>query len=366
MSSLDPLPYYKWLWRDWRSNRRIQRMSWAARGLYRELLDEQWAEGSIPSTIADLADICGCPAHVMQEYWPEIAPCFQERQDGRLLNSKMENQRTETDGKRVRQADSGRKGAHAKLQNQQDTLAFAKQSPENRQQSPYSRAEHKQEQEQILVDSFPPPVPIDPEAPTHESRIRQIVETLFEYYCHAFERNPRQYSLTPARREKAEARMRERIRANLGDIAKAEMDLIRAVENLSMSEYHRTNGYIDWIEQIFRSQEEFEKRLNWTAPRGGQNGSTQQGTAQRSSPAVERQRESQRNIADAVQRRRSDGAWPNDVAVTGDEAKPDATARDAGSVSAGMGGAGGGVRHAAIPGRPVASAPPVIILPAAH
>lgn len=217
----------------------------------------------------------------------------------------------------------------------------------------------------IVSDPITPP-PIDPEKATHESQIRDAIERLFAYYCDAFERNPRQYALTPARRDKAEARMGERIRANLGDIAKAEMDLIRAVENLSMSEYHRTNGYIDWIEQIFRSQEEFEKRLNWIQPRGGQNGSTQQGTAQRSSPAVERQRESQRNIADAVRRRRSDGAWPNDVAVAGDEAKPDATARDAGSLPTGMGGVGGGVRHGAPAGRPVASAAPVIILPAAH
>jgi len=216
----------------------------------------------------------------------------------------------------------------------------------------------------IVSDPIPPP-PIDPEKATHESQIRDAIERLFAYYCDAFGRNQRQYALTPARRDKAEARMRERIRANLGDIAKAEMDLIRAVENLSMSEYHRTNGYIDWIEQIFRSQEEFEKRLNWIQPRGGGNGAGGK-SGNGVDAAVRRGQESRSNIADAVRRRYGVEVGNDDGPGAGDEAKPDATARDAGSLPTGMGGVGGGVRHGAPAGRPVASAAPVIILPAAH
>ena len=37
----EPLPYFKWLWRDWRANRKVQRLDYVARGLYRDLLDEQ-------------------------------------------------------------------------------------------------------------------------------------------------------------------------------------------------------------------------------------------------------------------------------------------------------------------------------------
>jgi hypothetical protein len=110
LSELEPLPYYKWWWLDWRANRRVQRMSWQARGLYRELLDEQWKKGSIPSDPQGLAEVCGCTVAEMGRYWLEIAPCFKAREDGRLVNSKMENQRTDTDAKRVRLADAGRIG----------------------------------------------------------------------------------------------------------------------------------------------------------------------------------------------------------------------------------------------------------------
>lgn len=49
----EPLPYYKWLWKDRRATRKVQRMSWQARGLCRELLDEFWVEGNYgPQVIA--------------------------------------------------------------------------------------------------------------------------------------------------------------------------------------------------------------------------------------------------------------------------------------------------------------------------
>lgn len=125
MKTLDPLPYFKWLWRDWRANRKVQRMHYIARGLYRELLDEQWSEGSIPDNVQELADICGCPLSVMELYWPEIEEFFEESEDDRLINPKLEKQRTDQDTKRVNQARAGRIGAFAKLNKAQDVVANA-------------------------------------------------------------------------------------------------------------------------------------------------------------------------------------------------------------------------------------------------
>lgn len=62
---LEPLPYFKWFWRDWRANRKVQRLHYVARGLYRDLLDEQWENGSLPADVEELADICSCPVEVM-------------------------------------------------------------------------------------------------------------------------------------------------------------------------------------------------------------------------------------------------------------------------------------------------------------
>lgn len=276
MASLESLPYFKWYWRDWRSNRRVQRMHYIARGFYRELLDEQWSEGSLPNDMHELADICGCPIAVMQEYWPEIEPCFSETEDGRLVNEKMENQRTENDAKRVKQADAGRRGGKTKLLNIKAKVANVQQSLPLPEQMPYSRAEqeHTQEHEQSRDTAIPvSPIPVIDESPIPKGNpLRDAVDRLFGFYCLTFDRNANQYSLTPQRREKAEMRMRERMRVHLGDVAKAEMDCANAIENISSSTFHRDGGFFDWTEHIFKSQEKFEKWLSHKRNIGGNNG----------------------------------------------------------------------------------------------
>lgn len=103
----EPLPYYRWYWRDWRSSRTVQRMDWQARGLYRELLDECWAKGCIPDDIVQLADICGCPVEVMRTHWNTIEQMFAAVGDGILINERLENERTESDKTRVAKSLAG-------------------------------------------------------------------------------------------------------------------------------------------------------------------------------------------------------------------------------------------------------------------
>ena len=106
---MDALPYYKWYWIDYRANRKVQRMGWQARGLYRELLDEFWSEGILPNDTAALADICGCDHTTFLLHWPQIQGCWEETPDG-LINAKMDAQRTEVDASRVAKAKAGAKG----------------------------------------------------------------------------------------------------------------------------------------------------------------------------------------------------------------------------------------------------------------
>jgi uncharacterized protein YdaU (DUF1376 family) len=108
------LPYYKWFWQDWRANRKIQRMSYIERGLYRELLDECWVEGYIPNNIKELADICGCPEDVMADAWQVLSSCFVLIQDNILINEKLHSLRTEKDVERLKKAENGKKGGLAK------------------------------------------------------------------------------------------------------------------------------------------------------------------------------------------------------------------------------------------------------------
>lgn len=117
------LPYYKWFWQDWRANRKIQRMSFIERGLYRELLDECWVEGCIPNDIKELADICGCPEQIMADAWQVLSSCFDLLEDGKLINQKLHSLRTEKDIERLKKSENGKKGGLAK--------AIGKQVPSN-------------------------------------------------------------------------------------------------------------------------------------------------------------------------------------------------------------------------------------------
>lgn len=114
---LSPLGYYKWHWQTWRANRTVQRMSYVERGLYRELLDECWAEGFIPDDIEKLADICGCPVDVMANAWQMLGKCFANAGNGFLYNERLEQERTDMDKTRANRARAGAAGGNAKASN---------------------------------------------------------------------------------------------------------------------------------------------------------------------------------------------------------------------------------------------------------
>jgi uncharacterized protein YdaU (DUF1376 family) len=123
-------------------------MSWQAKGLYRELLDEYWAEGSLSLDHGELSEICGCTLEEFEMYWPQIKGCWEETPDG-LANATMDSMRTETDSKRVTNAKNGKAGARAKLAN-------AKQTPSKRQTSASVRhIEEKRREEKSKEEQKP-------------------------------------------------------------------------------------------------------------------------------------------------------------------------------------------------------------------
>ncbi len=115
----EALPYYPFHWRDFRANRKVRRMNYIERGLYRELLDECWAEGFISNDIGKLADICDCPEQVLANAWQVLAPCFTEVEPGILINERMQAERTAKDSERAKRAISGARGGTAKSTSKQ-------------------------------------------------------------------------------------------------------------------------------------------------------------------------------------------------------------------------------------------------------
>src|ERR1039457_6046695 len=67
------------------------------------------------------------------------------------------------------------------------------------------------------------------------------------------------------RKAKASTRLKEREKVT-GSIELAESDRVTAIRNLAASDFHCSGLYHDWLDHPFKSQEIFEKRLNWTAP----------------------------------------------------------------------------------------------------
>lgn len=124
-----PLPYLRWYVADYRASRRVQRLSWQERGIYRELLDECWIEGSIPDDVDRLAEIAGCPTGVMAEAWKNLRPMFTpiEGMDGMYLTSRrLEIERSDDDAYRVKMANAGRKGGLAKASKAKQGYSQAK------------------------------------------------------------------------------------------------------------------------------------------------------------------------------------------------------------------------------------------------
>lgn len=151
------LPYYKWFWQDWRANRAVQRMTYIQRGLYRELLDECWAEGFIPDDIEKLADICGCPAEVMADAWQVLSKCFVAAGDGVLINEKLHTLRTDKDAERARKAANGSAGGKAKSLKQKDDEANAKQVLASAKLLPYIREDKSREDKTKDLSGEPQP-----------------------------------------------------------------------------------------------------------------------------------------------------------------------------------------------------------------
>jgi hypothetical protein len=114
---LDPLDYYKWHWKRWRLSRRVQSLDYIAEGLFRTLLDEQFAEGFVPDDVSELALICRCPTIVLEEHWPALQSFFPLIAEGQRRNANQEENRTEMDRKRVQQSMAGKNSARSRAAN---------------------------------------------------------------------------------------------------------------------------------------------------------------------------------------------------------------------------------------------------------
>ena len=83
------LDWYPWHWKNWRLSEARELMSATERGIYRELLDVCWANGSFALDIPRLARSCGATEQELADAWPLLQTWFEQRSDGRWFNANM-------------------------------------------------------------------------------------------------------------------------------------------------------------------------------------------------------------------------------------------------------------------------------------
>jgi len=107
-----PLDWFPFNVVAWLTSETARCMGNAARGAYIDLLARQWRDGSIPADVARLARLCGETADSFAAIWEEVGPCFTEL-DGdssRLINLRLEQDRTEQDQARIQKTEAGKRG----------------------------------------------------------------------------------------------------------------------------------------------------------------------------------------------------------------------------------------------------------------
>jgi uncharacterized protein YdaU (DUF1376 family) len=108
---------------DYLSSSRVQRMSMTERGVYITLLSFQWLDGSLPSNLLQLAQMVGVRPPQFERMWKNgpLHECFATTDTGRLVNERLESERSKQRAFRDRQAQNGSKGGRTTKGSQSQT-----------------------------------------------------------------------------------------------------------------------------------------------------------------------------------------------------------------------------------------------------
>lgn len=88
-------PAFQFYVKEWRSSRKVARMAFAVRGMYLEMLLEQWENLTLPDDPGECADLIGGTVEEWTAAWPELRRNFVEAGPGRIKNARLERARAE-------------------------------------------------------------------------------------------------------------------------------------------------------------------------------------------------------------------------------------------------------------------------------
>ena len=106
---------YPWYIADWRESETRITLSLAERGLYRELLDYCYLEGSLPIDHIRLSRLCCCSPEEFESSWPAVVSLFQL--DGeRFTHAKVNEVRTKLEAYHEQKRHAGSASGQARRQ----------------------------------------------------------------------------------------------------------------------------------------------------------------------------------------------------------------------------------------------------------
>lgn len=89
-------------------------MTFAQRGMYLEMLLEQWENLTLPDSPAECADLIGGTVHEWSRHWPVLRARFVSDEPGRIYNVRLERERHKQQSRSKRASDRGMAGARAR------------------------------------------------------------------------------------------------------------------------------------------------------------------------------------------------------------------------------------------------------------
>lgn len=104
------LLWYPWHWERWMASYEALQLTWAERGVYRELLDASWRDGGLPNDPTKLAKLARGPLVEFKRTWKAVRRFWHQGTDGLLYNATLEEIRAEQSARHAKLVESGRRG----------------------------------------------------------------------------------------------------------------------------------------------------------------------------------------------------------------------------------------------------------------
>jgi hypothetical protein len=101
---------------SWRNSRSVRLMNHETRGLYREILDEIWINGSVPDNPKLIAKLTDTPLSVVEECWPTVLALLVALpgEPTKFTSLRMEEERLKRDELREQQVKAGKASGAAR------------------------------------------------------------------------------------------------------------------------------------------------------------------------------------------------------------------------------------------------------------